>query len=206
MNRPEPSMLFGPPEINNEPPDKSFTLATFFDIPYATQSQVQKLDIYLPASGNKPYPVIVRFHGGGFLIGDKKMDIARSAEPMLANGYAVVDVGYRLGSEAIFPAQIYDAKASIRWTRANASKYGFNPDKIVAWGDSAGAFLAALLGTSSHVKELEDITMGNPDQSSRPPPEENPEAGSDSVNTTRWVAEVMLPPAESKTSFAIRNG
>jgi acetyl esterase/lipase len=156
-----------PPNLSTDPPGQSFTSASFFDVPYATQSKAQELDIYLPARGTKPYPVIVWFHGGGFLIGDKREGIAPHAEPMLAGGYAVVSINYRFSSEAIFPAQIYDAKAAIRWIGANAEKYNFNPGKIVATGSSAGGYLAALLGTSAHVKELEDLSMGNPEQSSR---------------------------------------
>jgi acetyl esterase/lipase len=82
-------------------------------------------------------------------------------------GYAVVSVNYRLCSEAKFPSQIQDIKAAIRWIRANARTYRFNPDKIAVWGESAGGYLAALAGTSGDVKELEDLSLGNPGQSSR---------------------------------------
>jgi len=51
----------------------------------------------------------------------------------LNRGYAVVSINYRLSSEAIFPAQIYDVKAAVRWIRANAKQYKFNSDKIAAW-------------------------------------------------------------------------
>jgi acetyl esterase/lipase len=86
---------------------------------------------------------------------------------MLDRGYAVVSVNYRLADEALFPAQIYDAKAAVRWIRANAIKYNFNPGEIAAWGVSAGSTFAALLGTSANVKELEELSMGNPTESSR---------------------------------------
>jgi acetyl esterase/lipase len=73
----------------------------------------------------------------------------------------------RLSGEAIFPAQIYDVKAAIRFLRAKAKTYQLNSDKIVAWGGSAGGHLAAMAGTSGGVAELEDLKLGNPKKSSR---------------------------------------
>lgn len=142
-------------------------MAEFFkDIPYASQSATQKLDIYLPEGFKEPYPVVIWLHPGGFSAGDKDM-IKPFAAALTAGGYAAVSVNYRLTGEAGFPAQIYDAKAAVRWVRASAAKYNLSPDKIAAWGISAGAALAALLGTASGVKELEDLSMGNAGESSR---------------------------------------
>jgi acetyl esterase/lipase len=76
-----------------------------------------------------------------------------------------VDVGYRLSGEAIFPAQIQDCKAAIRWIRANAEKYNLNPNRIGAWGSSAGGHLVALMGTAADVKEFG--TQENSEYSSR---------------------------------------
>jgi acetyl esterase/lipase len=138
----------------------------YLDIAYADASVSQKLDIYLPNNGSGPFPVIVAIHGGAFLMGDKADG---QLTPMLAGldrGYAVVSMNYRLSSEAKFPAQVNDVKAAIRWIRANASKYNLDPNKIVAWGGSAGGYLAAMLGTSGGVAELEDMSQGNADQSS----------------------------------------
>jgi acetyl esterase/lipase len=134
----------------------------WLDIPYANLSGNQKLDISLPTSGNGPFPVIVSIHGGGFVTGDKRMVVA-----VPVRGYAVVAVNYRLCGEAKFPSQIHDIKAAIRWIRANAKTYHLNPDKIAVWGESAGGYLAALAGTSGDVKELEDLGLGNPEESCR---------------------------------------
>ncbi len=136
------------------------------DIPYATQSAAQNLDIYLPLVVPEPFPVILWLHPGGFTIGDNNM-VKMTLAHLLGRGYAVVSANYRLAGEAIFPAQIFDAKASVRWIRANAKKYNFNPDKIAAWGVSAGSTFAALLGTTIGLKELEDLSMGNPSELSR---------------------------------------
>jgi len=139
----------------------------YLDIPYASMSDAQKLDIYIPESVDGPFPVIVSIHGGGFEAGDKR---DAQAEPMLKGlerGYAVVSVNYRLSGEEIWPAQIYDCKAAIRWIRANADKYNFDPDNIAAWGGSAGGHLSAMLGTSGDIEKLEDLSLGNQEYSSR---------------------------------------
>ncbi len=139
----------------------------WLDVAYATISPAQKLDIYLPDGGDGPFPVIVSIHGGAFKVGDKADGQVTPMLEGLKRGYAVVSINYRLSGEAIFPVQIFDVKAAIRWIRANAKEYKFNPEKMAAWGGSAGGNLSALLGTSGNVKELEDLTMGNPSQSSR---------------------------------------
>ncbi len=138
---------------------------TILDIAYAAQSATQKLDVYLPDSLKGPYPVIVWLHPGGFSRGDKEM-IGPLVPAMLVRGYAAVSVDYRLAGEANFPAQIFDARSAVRWIRANAAKYNFNPDQIASWGISAGSTLAALLGTACKVKELEDLSAGNASESS----------------------------------------
>ncbi len=106
--------------------------------------------------------MVVWLHGGGWSGGDK---FPTPAARLVAAGYAVASVEYRLTSEAKFPAQIHDSKAAIRWLRANARKYNLDPEHIGVWGHSAGGHLASLLGTSGHVKELEG-DEGNLDQSS----------------------------------------
>jgi len=155
---------------------KSIDITIIRDLPYATQSDAQKLDIYMLAKRGKPCPVIMWMHPGGFEEGDKDgsaiaplaiVNIIKLVQPMLERGYAAISINYRLSHEAVFPALIYDIKAAIRWIKANTAKYNFNPSKIAAWGSSAGGYLAAILATTGDVKELEDLSMGNPDQSSR---------------------------------------
>ena len=137
----------------------------YLDIPYALVSEAQKLDIYLPDEGGGPFPVILSIHGGAWKWGDKRDSQLVPMLEGLKRGYAVVSINYRLSSEAIWPAQIHDCKAAVRWIKANAAKYHFNPDKVVVWGGSAGGHLAALLGTAGGIKKLEDLSLGNPDQS-----------------------------------------
>jgi acetyl esterase/lipase len=123
----------------------------------------QKLDLYLPARSDRPLPVLVWVHGGAWLGGSKENC---PAVPLVARGYAVASINYRLSQHATFPAQIEDCKAAIRWLRAHAGKYHLDAGHIGAWGASAGGHLVALLGTSGGVKELEG-QGGNLDQSSR---------------------------------------
>jgi len=111
-------------------------------------------------------PVIVFIHGGGWRAGDKSTGLPRIAEFVAEGNYVGASVGYRLSGEAIWPAQIYDCKAAIRFLRANAAKYGIDPDRIGIWGSSAGGHLVNLLGTSGDVKELEG-DCGTPGVSSR---------------------------------------
>jgi len=121
------------------------------------------LDLYLPPRGSGLLPVIVWVHGGGWRSGSKGS--GGRALPMLDKGYALVDVGYRLSGEAIFPAQVQDCKAAVRWVRANAAKYGLDPDRIGAWGSSAGGHLVAFLGTAGDVRDYD--TEANREYSSR---------------------------------------
>jgi acetyl esterase/lipase len=128
------------------------------NVPYAaTADPRQTLDVYSPRKpkGDNPLPVVVNIHGGAFRMGDKGMGV-REILPLVASGdYAAVSINYRLSGQAIWPAQIHDCKAAIRWVRANAQKYHFDPDKIGVIGASAGGHLAAMLGTSGGVDALE---------------------------------------------------
>jgi acetyl esterase/lipase len=123
----------------------------------------QKLDLYLPEKAGRPRPVIVWVHGGAWTQGDKDW---RRAVPLVPKGYAVANINYRFSQDALFPAQIEDCKAAVRWLRAHAQQYHLDPDHVGAWGSSAGGHLVALLGTTGGVKELEG-SGGNLDQSSR---------------------------------------
>ncbi len=120
------------------------------------------LDIAMPKAGG-PYPCIVLLHGGAWIggsrkdlsIGDKGKDgkIGPSMiEEVAARGYVVASVGYRLAPKHPFPAQIQDARAAVRFLRANAKDYGIDRDKFAAAGFSAGGHLALLLGLADKVE------------------------------------------------------
>jgi acetyl esterase/lipase len=122
-----------------------------------------RLDLYLPAKADKASPLVLWIHGGGWLAGDKKPCLMAW---LTLKGYAVASMNYRFSNHAVFPAQIHDCKAAVRWLRANAKKYHLDAEHIGACGASAGGHLVSLLGTTANVKELEG-SGGNPDQSTR---------------------------------------
>ena len=133
------------------------------DLEYVEKGHARnKLDVYQPKSEGA-LPVVVWIHGGAWQTGSKENCPALF---LSEKGYAVVSVNYRLSGHAVFPAQIEDCKAALRWVRANAKVYNLNPERIGVWGSSAGGHLAALLGTSGEVEALEG-KGGNAKQSSR---------------------------------------
>lgn len=123
-------------------------------IPYASNSGAQVCDIYLPAEGEN-WPVIVLVHGGGFMFGDQSMDVILPViNKALEHGYAVVSVDYRKATEAVFPAALADVKAAVRFVKAHAMDYGWNPEKITVWGESAGAYLSLMTALTPDVESL----------------------------------------------------
>ncbi|TDU66535.1 acetyl esterase/lipase [Prosthecobacter fusiformis] len=140
------------------------------DLAYAgTDNPRQKLDLYLPKErkGEKPLPVIVYIHGGGWRNGDKSGGIGGLGRFVTTGVYAGVSVGYRLTGESQWPTQIHDCKAAIRWIKAHAAEYGLDATKIGVWGTSAGGHLVSMLGTSGDVKELEGSLGQHLDQDSK---------------------------------------
>lgn len=121
------------------------------DLIYASiNGRMLLLDLYLPTSGHRPVPVILWVHGGGWRQGSKENALGAR---LASEGYAVASINYRLSGEAIFPAQLEDCKAAVRWLRAHAADYGLDQNRIGAWGSSAGGHLAALLGvTGDHIE------------------------------------------------------
>lgn len=124
----------------------------------------QRLDLYLPDQPpEKPLPLIVWVHGGGWRGGNKA---GCPAAAFVGRGYIAASVEYRFSNKALFPAQIQDCQAAIRWLRANAQKYGMDPSHVGAWGSSAGGHLVSLLGTAGGTKAFPPVG-GNEDQSDR---------------------------------------
>ncbi len=135
-------------------------------VAYADTSSAQTMDLYLPADAGTATPVVVLIHGGAFAMGDSSMQ-TQYAQELLDNGFAVAAVNYRLSGEAAYPAGAQDVKAAVRYLRANAAELNIDPDKVAAWGQSAGGYLASLLGATGDQETLfDDPTLGNADQSS----------------------------------------
>lgn len=140
---------------------------TLRDIVYArVNGQELHMNLTLPdGATSKLRPAVLWIHGGGWSGGDYRID--PSADYGLTEmGYVTGSIQYRLSTVAKYPAQIHDCKAAIRFLRANAAKYGIDPDRIGVWGGSAGGHLVALLGTTGGTKQLEGDT-GNLEYSSR---------------------------------------
>ena len=113
----------------------------------------QKLDLYLPEKSAGPLPLIIWVHGGGWQNGSKDQSLPLRVG-FTDRGYAVASLNYRLSGHAIFPAQIEDCQAAVRWLRDHAKDYGLDPERFAAWGSSAGGHLVALLGTAGDSAEF----------------------------------------------------
>ncbi len=139
--------------------------AVLQDVEYANPGTPLLLDLYLPDTPGA-HPLLVWIHSGAFRMGDKAR-LPQAIVDQTKRGYAVASINYRLSGTARFPALVRDAKAAIRWLRANAEKYGMNAERIVVAGDSAGGYQAAMLGVTGGVAQFEDPSLGNAEQSSR---------------------------------------
>ncbi|MFA5801626.1 MAG: alpha/beta hydrolase [Thermoleophilia bacterium] len=130
-------------------------------------STALKMDVYYPKTMNGPAPAVMYVHGGGWTQGDKNEGAGATAIPSLVDaGFLVVSINYRLAPDDKFPAQIEDAKCAVRYLRANAALNSIDPDRIGAWGGSAGGHLVSLLGVTDGSEGFEG-TGGYADQSSR---------------------------------------
>src|SRR4051794_10440083 len=125
----------------------------------STGNQTRLLDLYAPPLREQPRPGIVLIHGGGFVAGSRTdFDVVTTAQHLAEAGYVVASIDYRLVDlttpAPLWPAPFDDAQRAVRWMRAHASSYGLDPERLGAYGMSAGAGLAALLG----VRETPELT------------------------------------------------
>lgn len=117
-----------------------------------------QLDLWVPASPSPP--LVMWIHGGGWMFGDRRY-LPETLRPnqlfdeLVAAGLAVATIDYRHALEAHFPAQLHDAKAALRYLRAHAEVLDIDTTKIGVWGESAGGYLAALVGLTGQHAELE---------------------------------------------------
>jgi acetyl esterase/lipase len=127
-------------------------------VPYAAIPGIRplELDLHLPPQADGPAPVVVFLHGGGWRVGSRHTPgpayqgwTPTPFERVAQAGIAVASIDYRLSGEATFPAQLHDAKAAVRWLRARAGEIGLDPERVAAWGESAGGHLAELLGLAT---------------------------------------------------------
>lgn len=152
-------------------------VTTHHDLTYSTTDREElQLDLAVPAAGEGPYPLLVFIHGGGWA-GGNRQSFRSQIQNAARRGYVAATVSYRLmqfdqekkettTAKKVFPAQVHDAKAAIRWLRANAAEYHADPERIGVIGFSAGGQLALMLGLTDEDSGLEG-NGGNPKVSSR---------------------------------------
>lgn len=134
-------------------------------IEYSRVGERTDLDIARPKAAGPPRAAVVAVHGGGFRAG-KREGYSALIVKLAERGYVAATIDYRLSPKHQFPAHLEDAKAAVRWMRANAAKYNIDPDRIGVVGGSAGGHLALMLGLTDGVKEFEGYGP-NLDQSSK---------------------------------------
>jgi acetyl esterase/lipase len=111
-------------------------------------------DLWRPGNGNISGLAFVYFHGSGWYLFDKDFGTRPFFRHLVAQGHTVMDVSYRLCPEVDIYGMIGDVKRAIAWMKANASRYGVSPEKIVLGGGSAGGHLALLAGYAPGHPEL----------------------------------------------------
>jgi acetyl esterase/lipase len=140
------------------------TFTTYEALEYASpDGEALLLDLRVPDTAG-PHPVILYLHSGAWITGDR---FGGPAIRQASRGYAVASIEYRLAPQHIWPAQIEDAKAAVRWLRANADRFHLDANRIGVFGTSAGGHIGAVLGTSGGVAALEGMNLGNAQFSSR---------------------------------------
>ena len=162
----------------SRPAEAQYTIKAVPNLTYATVGTKSLLiDLYLPQGATAATPVVLWIHGGAWSTTTHitKDNIGHITSVLVPKGIAVASLNYRLSEEAKWPAQIQDCKGAVRWLRANAATYNFN-GAVGVWGESAGAHLAALLGTAggvgmytsgAYTADLEGAVGGNTNLSSR---------------------------------------
>lgn len=127
------------------------------DITYAEAGGAKvQLNLARPKNASGPLPAVVCIHGGGFRAGSRE-GYNKLCLTLAQRGFVAATISYRLAPMHQFPAAVHDTKAAVRWLRANAAKYGINPDRIGVTGGSAGGHLAQFLGVTAGVKEFEGV-------------------------------------------------
>lgn len=146
--------------FSQEKPRKKFneirSSRHWLDVDYVGDGIIaHKMDIHLPETEALSYPVVMTIYGSAWFSNNRKGDSYQSGigQYLLKNGYAVVSVNHRSSRDSVFPAQLHDIKAAIRFIRANAADFSLDADRIGVTGWSSGGHLAAMLGTTSNIKE-----------------------------------------------------
>lgn len=167
------AVAWGPLPVAAQPPGgvgggvSATTIApSFSNLDYVgAGNSRQMLDLWVPP-GDGPFPIVLWIHGGAFRAGSKASP-PPFPDRLMPRGLAFASLGYRLSSEATWPAQIQDVKAAVRFLRANAQRYRLDANRFGVVGASAGGHLAAMLGVTGETTIWDSPTMTNANVSSR---------------------------------------
>lgn len=142
----------GRPAASPEP--EKYQVAYQLDLEYAQpDGKPLLLDVWRPdPAPRRPMPAVIWVHGGGWSMGSRKDNPSRF---LAEAGYFTVSIDHRRAGDAVYPAQLLDLKAAVRWLRSHAKEYNVDPNRIGVWGHSSGGHLAALLGTTGGVAEFD---------------------------------------------------
>ncbi|TWT58758.1 Carboxylesterase NlhH [Thalassoglobus neptunius] len=145
------------PNVRQRPANRE-AVKVLKDLEYVPNGhQRQRLDLYLPVNPKaRQLPLIVFIHGGAWRAGDKAGGRGQVYSSVASGEFVGASINYRLSGHAIWPEQIKDCQAAIRWLRGNAEKYGIDPERIGVIGSSAGGHLVAMLGTSGDDADYPD--------------------------------------------------
>jgi acetyl esterase/lipase len=123
------------------------------DVVYTTVGDEQlRLDVYRPPSPGL-HPAVITIHGGAWRAGDKSK-VAALSHRLAAAGFVCFAINYRLAPEHPCPAQIEDCARAVDYARSHAARYDVDPNRIAAWGESAGGQLALMLGVTGRVNAV----------------------------------------------------
>lgn len=148
----------GAPARGDEP-----KVTTAYDLVYSKVGDTElKLDLARPSEGDGPFPAVLVIHGGAWRGGNKDSN-RRILGEFAQRGYVAVSPQYRFCPQNVFPAQVIDVKAAVRWMRSNAKEYKVDPGHVGAMGFSAGGHLALMLGLTGPDDGLEgEVTSDAP--------------------------------------------
>ena len=131
------------------------------DITYLRANGVElKIDVYQSRNSEGPAPTFIYYHGGGWVGGSKESNVLRLL-PYLEGGWAAVNVQYRLGNVSLAPAAVEDSLCALRWVARNADQYGFDTERLVVSGNSAGGHLALTSGMIPSEAGLDRQCLGS---------------------------------------------
>ncbi len=143
---------FGGPQGGGGVPDADKTA----DVNYVGDGKTyHTLDIYVPKQAKESYPVVIHTYGSAWSMNNMKgsADLSTICAAYAKAGYAVVTPNHRSASDAIYPAQLHDIKAVVRFVRGNAAKYKFDTNFVAVSGFSSGGHLSSLVATTCGLKE-----------------------------------------------------